>query len=61
MTVYTNDTLPTTTYTRDGSESLVSWDDLETSWGDINATWNGQGTPFQYDTLPTTSYTNDTL
>lgn len=61
MTVYTNDTLPTTSYTNDGSTSLVSWADAESTWDDVSVSWGGSGNIFTYDTLPTTSYTNDTL
>ena len=61
MTVYTNDTKPSTSYTNDESESLVSWADAESNWADTNATWGGFGNAFTNDTKPSTSYTNDTL
>ena len=58
---FTYDTEPTTTFTRDTSTSLVSWDDIESAWADTNVTWGGDGTPFAYDTELSTSYTNDTI
>jgi len=57
---YTYDTEPTTSYTRDSSESLIAWADTETTWASAFATWGGNY-PFTYDTELSTSYTNDTL
>lgn len=58
---YTYDTEPTTSYTNDGTASLISWDDTESLWDDPNASWDGLGTIYTYDTELSTSYTNDTI
>lgn len=48
---YSYDTEPTTTYTRDTSTSLYSWDDPETTWDDPIMLWGGIQN-YDYDQEP---------